>query len=408
MEISYTSEELEFRDQVRGFLRENLNPFLVNAGMRMTSIFSDFDASLLWQEALRRKGWLAVGWPEEFGGVSWTPTQQAIFTEESRQAGAPMLLPFGVQMLGPILLKYGTEAQKQELLPRILSGEDLWCQGYSEPGSGSDLASLRMRAETVGDTYVLNGSKIWTSFAHRSNKIFCLVRTDSACKPQAGISFLLVDLDSPGISVRPIVSLDDEVEQCEVFFENVEVPRSNLVGRENQGWEIAKYLLQFERGAYCYYAAIDKQFARLAQLTRTISDATSSHAGVPTAGDAPDDVFNHRLAELEVDKLALQCLERRITSGSAINQPALCLASVVKVVGTELSQRVDELCLQAAGPYVAVKQNEVFDPSYEGSVIGPESAASVAYSYINNRAATIYGGSAQIQRNIIADYLLEV
>ena len=275
-----------------------------------------------------------------------------------------------------------------------------------EPGSGSDLASLRMRAEAVGDTYLINGSKIWTSFAHRSNKIFCLVRTNSDCKPQAGISFLLVDLDCPGISVRPIVSLDDEVEQCEVFFENVEVPRSNLVGQENQGWEIAKYLLQFERGAYCYYAAIDKQFARLAQLTRAASDDEASLANQHSAGEVFDEVVDHRRAELEVDKIALQYLERRITSGSAVNQPALCLASMVKVVGTELSQRVDELCLQAAGPYVAIKQNEVLDPSYQGRVIGPEAAASVAYSYINNRAATIYGGSAQIQRNIIANYLL--
>ncbi|MEO0437677.1 MAG: acyl-CoA dehydrogenase family protein [Pseudomonadota bacterium] len=395
MDISYTQEEVAFREEVRHFLKQSLTPTMINAGQRMTSIFSDFDASLAWQEALRDRGWLAVGWPSEYGGVNWTPTQEAIFTEESKKACAPMLLPFGVQMLAPILLKYGSEEQKRDLLPRILTGEDLWCQGYSEPNSGSDLASLRMRAEADGEEFVLNGSKIWTSFAHRSNKIFCLVRTDTNCKPQAGISFLLVDLDRPGITIRPIISLDDEVEQCEVFFEDVRVPKANLVGEENQGWEIAKYLLQFERGAYCYYAAIDKQLARL-------DDVLSSQ----DLALADDPVFVDRLAELEVDKLALKYLEQRISSGSAMSHPPLCLASVVKVVGTELSQQVDELCLEAAGAYVAVKQNEVMAPEHNEACVGPRPSATVAYSYINNRASTIYGGSAQIQRNIIANYIL--
>lgn len=385
MEISFTPEEVEFRAQVRHFLEQTLTPCMINAGRRMTSIFSDFDASLAWQSALREQGWLAVGWPREYGGVDWTPTQRAIFVEESKRAGAPTLLPFGIQMLGPILIRYGTDAQKRELLPRIISGEDLWCQGYSEPGSGSDLASLRTRADSDGDSYVVNGSKIWTSFAHRSNKIFCLVRTDFDCKPQAGISFLLVDLASPGVTVRPIVSLDDEVEQCEVFFEDVRVPKSHLVGRENQGWEIAKYLLLFERGGYCYYAAVDKQLQRIS----TLADSEHNEQGTRLRDDP---VFSRELAELEVDKLALEHLEKRIISGAPMSQPALCLASVVKIVGTELSQRVDELGLQAVGPYVAVKQSDVLKPDYNGPVIGPPDGAPVAYGYINNRASTIYGG----------------
>lgn len=399
MELSHSPEDLNFKAEVRCFLEQSLTDKLVNAGNRMTSIFSDFDASLEWQAALAKKGWLAVGWPEEYGGVTWTATQQAIFAEESRAAGAPMLLPFGVQMLGPILIKYGSEQQCRDLLPRILRGDDLWCQGYSEPGSGSDLASLATRADGDGDDYIVNGSKIWTSFAHHSNKIFCLVRTDQQSKPQAGISFLLIDLNSPGVTVRPIVSLDDEVEQCEVFFENVRVPKSNLVGRENQGWEIAKYLLQFERGAYCYYVALEKQFRRLNSLTQSARNEQGIRLD-------EDPVFTARAAELEVEKLALEFLEHRINTGSALNQPPLCLASVVKVVGTELSQKIDELCMEAAGPYIAVKQNQALDPEFDGEPIGPQDAVPIAYSYINNRASTIYGGSAQIQRNIIANFVL--
>lgn len=395
MDLTQSPEDIAFRDEVRQFLDEALTPELKRAGTKMTSIFSDFNASLEWQKILLEKGWLAPNWPVEHGGINWTLMQKSIFLEESKNAGAPSLLPFGIQMLGPILIKYGTEQQKAELLPKILTGEDLWCQGYSEPGAGSDLASLQMRAVADGDDYILNGSKIWTSFAQYSNKIFCLVRTSTEGKPQAGISFLLMDLDLPGITVDKIVSLDGEVEQCQVFFEDVRVPRANLVGEENQGWEVAKYLLEHERGGYCYYVAINKQLKLMHEMAREeLNDEGQSFADDP--------VFRTALAELEVDKLGLEYVEHRIkVSGN----PG-ALSSMAKVVGTELSQKIDELAVELRGVYVAPFQNQVLEPGYTGETIGPEKGASIMNSYLNNRASTIYGGSAQVQRNIIAKVVL--
>ena len=252
MDLTLSQANIAFREEVKAFLEEALTPELKRAGLYMTSVFSDFEASLVWQKILLKKGWLAPDWPVEYGGIDWTLAQKSIFLEESQKAGAPALISMAIQMLGPMLIKYGTQQQQDELLPRILSGEDIWCQGYSEPGAGSDLASLQMKAVSDGDDYILNGSKIWTSFAQHANKIFCLVRTNTEGKPQAGISFLLMDIDLPGITVDPIVSIDGEVEQCQVFFEDVRVPKGNLLGEENQGWEVAKYLLEFERGGYSY------------------------------------------------------------------------------------------------------------------------------------------------------------
>ncbi len=399
MDLAQKQQDISFREEVVSFLSEALTPELIRAGMKMTSIFSDFDASLEWQRILLEKGWAAPNWPVEYGGIDWTLTQKSIFLEESKKAGAPSLLPFGIQMLGPILIRYGTDQQKSELLPRILSGEDLWCQGYSEPGAGSDLASLQMRAVSAGNDYIVNGSKIWTSFAQFSNKIFCLVRTSSEGKPQAGISFLLIDLDSPGITVDEIISLDREVEQCQVFFEDVRVPKANIVGAENQGWQVAKYLLEHERGGYCYYVAANKQI----ELIRSLAEQTLKENCLPYAEDPH---FNLRLASLEIDKLALEFVEHRIKSDEDAGRAQGALSSMVKVVGTELSQRLDELALDVRGAYVAPLQNHVLSPSYLGQVIGSEDGVSVMNSYLNNRAATIYGGSAQVQRNIIAKVVL--
>ena len=397
MDLKMCDEDIAFREAVRAFLKQALTPALSRSGKLMTSVFSDFESAMAWQKILNQKGWAAPDWPEEHGGTNWTINQKIIFLEESKKAGAPSLLPMGIQMLGPILIRYGSEEQKSSLLPRILSGEDVWCQGYSEPGSGSDLASLKMRAIAEGNDYILNGSKIWTSFAHRSNKIFCLVKTDVSVKPQAGISFILVDLNSPGITVSPIVSSDGEVEQCQVFFEDVRVPATNLVGRENQGWEVAKCLLEFERGGYCYYAAAAKQIAQIRSL------AVEEKTAEGWLYDL-DPVFNAQLSELEIDKLALEFTEHRINcdAGDGLGP----LSSLVKVVGTELSQKLDSLALELRGCHLAPLQNEALSYDYHGSFVGRENGLNIMNAYINNRAATIYGGSAEIQRNIIAKQIL--
>jgi alkylation response protein AidB-like acyl-CoA dehydrogenase len=399
VDLTLSQADVVFREEVKAFLEEALTPELKRAGLYMTSVFSDFEASIAWQRTLLEKGWVAPDWPVEYGGIDWTLAQKSIFLEECKKAGAPSLMAMGIQMLGPMLLKYGTQQQKDELLPRILSGEDIWCQGYSEPGAGSDLASLQMKAVADGDDYILNGSKIWTSFAQHSNKIFCLVRTSTEGKPQAGISFLLMDIDLPGITVDPIVSIDGEVEQCQVFFEDVRVPKTNLVGEENQGWGVAKYLLEFERGGYSYYVALNKQLKMIKQLA----------AEEVTVDDVPyrdDPVFANRLAELEVDKLALEFVEHRIKATLLAGGNPGALSSMTKVVGTELSQQLDELALELRGNYLAPLQNHVLAPSYQGETLGSEAGISVMNSYLNNRAATIYGGTAQVQRNIIAKLVL--
>jgi alkylation response protein AidB-like acyl-CoA dehydrogenase len=248
--IQAESREIaRFRDEVREFLDVALTDRLRRAGRNMTSVFADFDAAMEWQAILHAKGWLVPEWPVEHGGTGWSQELRHVFRDECSLAFAPSLIPMGLQMLGPVIIRYGSEAQKRDLLPRILSGEDRWCQGYSEPNAGSDLASLQTRAVRDGDHYIVNGTKIWTSYAHRSNRIFCLVRTSADGPKQRGISFFLIDLDMPGITVSPIVGNDGNVEQCQVFFDDVRVPVDHRVGAENQGWEIAKYLLEFERGA---------------------------------------------------------------------------------------------------------------------------------------------------------------
>ncbi len=399
MDLSLNQEDLIFRSQVREFLDASLTPELCRAGKRMTSVFSDFEASLTWQKILWNKGWAAADWPIEYGGTGWTLTQKSIFHEESKKSYAPSLMPMGIQMLGPILIKYGSPDQKKYLLPRILSGDDIWCQGYSEPGAGSDLASLKMRAARDGDDYILNGSKIWTSLAQHSNKIFCLVRTNNEGKPQAGISFILVDLNLPGITVEPIISLDGEVEQCQVFFDDVRVHRDNLVGNENQGWDVAKYLLEFERGGYSYYVALNKQLSLIKQ-------AAAEEISTENVSYNHDPLFSSRLVELEVDKLALEFVEHRINATTSAGGNPGTLSSMTKVVGTELSQQLDELALELRGSYVAPLQNEVLSPDYLGDSIGPQTGITFMNSYLNNRASTIYGGTAQIQRNIIAKLAL--
>jgi alkylation response protein AidB-like acyl-CoA dehydrogenase len=391
----------DFRNEVREFLGQALTPELRRAGELMTSVFADFEATMRWHKILHAKGWVAPDWPQEFGGTGWDINQRYIFQEECKLANAPSLLAMGLQMLGPMLIHFGTEAQKTHYLPRILSGEDVWCQGYSEPGAGSDLAALQTSAVREGDFYQINGSKIWTSYAHHSNWIFCLVRTSREGRPQQGISFILIDMATPGITVEPIIGLDGRGEQCQVFFDNVQVPVANLVGEENQGWTVAKYLLEFERGGHNFTIDLKKQMAKL----RRQAKAEHGPDGLPLLENP---VIRQRLAELEVEALALEHTELRIKGALEAGSNPGALSSLVKVTGTELGQRFNELSLDLLGCNVLVRQDEALEPDFAGELIGPDYALTSMAEYINNRASTIYGGTAEIQRDIIAKHVLEL
>ncbi len=389
----------EFRGEVRAFLEQALTKEIRRAGELMTSVFADFDATMAWHKILHARGWIAPDWPEAYGGTGWSLNQRYIFQEECKLANAPALLPMGLQMLGPMLIHYGTEEQKNYYLPRILSGEDVWCQGYSEPGAGSDLASLTTSAVRDGDDYVINGSKIWTSYAQHSNRIFCLVRTSKEGPPQAGISFILVDMDARGLTVDPIVGLDGTVEQCQVFFEDVRVPAANLVGAENQGWEVAKYLLEFERGGHNFTIDHKKQMAKIMRQA-------NSQYGPDHNLWINNPVFRAKFADVAVDALALEFTELRIKGDLQAGGNPGALSSLTKVMGTEIGQRFNELSLEVMGDHALVKQLDALTPGYDGEVIGPLCGLTTMAEYINNRAATIYGGSAEIQRDIIAKRVL--
>ena len=384
-----------FRAAVRDFLSEALTPELIRAGERTTSVFSDFEAGRQWQSILHQRGWGAPDWPLEYGGTGWDIQQRYIFQEECRQANAPTPVMMGIQMLGPMLMHFGTPSQKERFLPGIISGENVWCQGYSEPGSGSDLASLKTTADHDGDDFVVNGTKIWTSMAHYSDWIFCLVRTDKAVKPQAGISFLLIDMATPGITVKPFTSLDGEVEQCQVFFEDVRVPTANLLGEENQGWTVAKSLLEFERGGQHFTIDLKKQLSKMQHM---MSSETCRVTADPT--------FAYRVAETQIDVMALEQTELRIKGSLTAGDNPGALSSLVKVSGTELGQRCAELLIEAAGQSAIPWQSEVLAPSYNGSTAAASESVTTMAEYINSRATTIYGGTAEIQRSIIAKHVL--
>lgn len=360
-----------FRAEVRAFLAEALTPELARAGRRATSVFSEPQHAVAWQRALTARGWGAIDWPVEYGGPGWTPLQKYIFAAECARAGTPNLLPQGVKMVAPVLMHYGAQEQKDFFLPRILSGEHYWCQGFSEPGSGSDLASLKLKAERDGDDYVLNGSKIWTTHAHHANWMFALVRTSSEGKPQAGISFLLIDMATPGLKVDPIISLAGEHELNQVFFDNVRVPVANRLGEENQGWSVAKYLLTYERGGR--YAP--SLFAALGRLRED-------------AGDDP--VLQDRIRREMVTVEALEAIEMKSIGASGAE--AALYASVLKVQGTEAQQRIAVLECDVAGPEAWCI------PDGQSS----DRLATAVPRYLNGRAATIYAGSNEIQRDLIA------
>ncbi len=397
MDLNFTPDELAFRDEVREFLREHLPPELsdrVKAGLVVH--VEDYRR---WQKVLFERGWAAPTWPKEFGGTGWDPVRLHIYEEELALAGAPKAVPFGLRMVGPVIMAFGNAEQQKRFLPRILSAEDWWCQGYSEPGAGSDLASLKTRADRQGDHYIVNGQKTWNTMGQHANWIFCLVRTDpNAPKPQQGISFLLIDMKTPGITVRPIITLDGAHEVNEVWFENVKVPVENRIGEENSGWTYAKFLLGHERTSIAGIGASKRELGRLKQIA---SQETKN--GRPLIEDP---LFSARIAQVEIDLMALEITALRALSAESKKRAPGPEASILKIKGTEIQQALTELLMYAVGPYALPFKRASSEENDFVSVAGPEYAAPLAGNYCNMRKATIYGGSNEIQRNIIAQMVL--
>jgi acyl-CoA dehydrogenase len=393
MNLNFTEEELAFQAEVRQFLAENLPAHIVEGTANNGSVFVEKDIALEWQSILVAKGWAVPSWPAEHGGTDWTPAQKYIFSKECYHAGAPMLIPLGLLMLAPVIMAFGTEEQKAEYLPKILNGEHYWCQGYSEPGSGSDLASLKLKAERDGDEYVVNGSKIWTTHAHLADHIFCLVRTDSDVKPQAGISFLLIDMATPGVKVDPIITMAGDLEVNQVFFDDVRVPVGNRIGEENKGWSYAKYLLEFERGGGFSAQRVRHEVDNLKQL---IKDAKSENVQFDKDG-----AISRRVARIEIDLKALEITELRILSSVSAGSTPGPESSIMKISTVQLEQAVNELCVDVLG-YTGFAMN----PVAGGNPVRADYTSSIVPRYLNNRAASIFGGSQEIQRNIISKMVL--
>ncbi|OAN75711.1 pimeloyl-CoA dehydrogenase large subunit [Sulfitobacter sp. EhC04] len=394
MDLSYTPEETQFRDEVRAFLDEAL-PQRLSDKVRDGSTLSKAEVEE-WQAILSARGWLATHWPREYGGTGWNVVERFIFDVESSRANAPSIIPFGLSMLAPVLIKFGSDAQKERWLPRMLDGEDWWCQGYSEPGAGSDLANVRTTAVRDGDHYVVNGQKTWTTMAQHANMIFCLVRTDSSGKPQEGISFLLVDMTSPGVEVRPIITLDGDHEVNEVFFKDVRVPVENLVGEEGLGWTYAKYLLTYERTTM---AGIGASRAALERL-REIAQAEQSD-GKPLIEDL---LFAMRVARADIALKNLETTTMRVVAATAQGGSTGAQSSILKIKGTELRQEISALTRRAVGAYA-----QPFLPEREGAneaPVGPDYAVAATPTYLNLRKLSIYGGSNEIQKNIMTKAIL--
>ena len=394
MDLSYSPAEEAFRDEVRAFLAEHLPAELadkVKSGRELTK--ADMER---WHAILQERGWLAATWPEEHGGPGWGPVERHIFEEECCRAGAPRVVPFGIHMLGPVVIKFGSDRQKAEVLPRILDGTDWWAQGYSEPGAGSDLAGLKTTAVRDGDHYVVNGQKTWTTLGQHANRIFCLVRTGPReGKPQEGISFLLIDMDTPGVEVRPIRLIEGGHEVNEVFFDDVRVPASNLVGEENQGWTIAKYLLSHERTNIAGIGFSMEAFDKVRALAKTQKRAGRRLIDTP--------LFAARMAEIEIDLEAMKITNLRMLADAQKNgQPGL-ESSMLKIKGTVIRQAINDLSRRALGPAAAPFPSE----DLEGNLaVAPAGNARNAASYFNNRKLSIYGGSNEVQRNILSKAML--
>lgn len=394
MDMSFSPEDLAFREEVRSFIAENYPQELRG---RARSELGKEDM-LKWHRILAKKGWVAPHWPKEYGGCEWSVTQRYIWNEECARAETTPLLPFGLAMVGPVIYTFGDQEQKDRFLPGILSGDDWWCQGYSEPGAGSDLASLKTRAVREGDEYVVNGHKIWTTLAQYADWMFCLVRTDMEAKPQESISFLLIDMNTPGITVRPIITMDGAHEVNEVFLEDVRVPAENLIGKENEGWTYAKFLLGNERSGIAGVARSKKGIERLKSI------ATAENVdGTPLM---ETDEFARKVAELEIDLTALEVTELRTLAKESKGQGPGPESSILKVKGTEIQQRITELTMEAVGNYANVWMPKGEAATGNEFVPGPEVGIGAAQDYANMRKTSIYGGSNEIQRNIVAKAVL--
>ena len=396
MDLNFTPEEEAFRAEVQAFLKAKLPARIANkvkAGQRLTKADQDE-----WHAILNERGWLANHWPEEYGGPGWGAVEKFIFDTECALAGGPRIVPFGVNMLGPVLIKFGNEAQKKYWLPRILSGEDWWCQGYSEPGAGSDLASVKTAAVRQGDHYVVNGQKTWTTQGQHANMIFCLVRTDREAKAQSGISFLLVDMQSPGVELRPIRTLDGDKEVNEVFFTDVKVPVENLVGEENKGWTYAKYLLTYERTGI---AGVGFCIAALAKLKVIAAKVMKNDKPLDQ-----DPLFAARMAQVEIDLENMKTTNLRVIAAVAGGGVPGAESSMLKIRGTEIRQEILSLMRRAVGPYALPFIEEAQYEGYADEPVGPKEAATAAANYFNYRKLSIFGGSNEIQKNIISKMIL--
>jgi acyl-CoA dehydrogenase len=390
MNLAFTDEELAFAQEVREFLQRELPDSIREAAARCTTVFVDRDIALQWQAILARRGWAVPHWPVQYGGTDWTPAQRYIFTMECYRAGAPMPIPLGTLMLAPVIMAFGTEEQKDYYLPRMLWGEHYWCQGFSEPGAGSDLARLQTSAVADGDDYIVNGTKIWTTHAHFADHIFCLVRTShNPAKPQEGLSFLLIDMNSPGLEVNPIITLAGDHEVNQIFFDDVRVPVRNRVGAEGQGWECAKYLLTFERGGGFLAHKLIFEHQHVRNLHQELRER-DAHFDT-------DGIYARRIARLDIDLKALEITELRLLSQLNRNGSPGAESSVMKISHALLEQRIRELAADMLG------YGGIVSDACEALPPGSEY---VLPSYLNSRATTIFGGALEVQKNILAKTVL--
>jgi alkylation response protein AidB-like acyl-CoA dehydrogenase len=390
VDTSFAPEDLAFRDEVRAFFAEAYDADLQ---ARLNNLDTFKDAVIDWQKRLYKQGWIAPGWPKEYGGTGWNATQKFIFETERSTAGIRDVIPFGLNMVGPVIYAFGNEEQKARFLPGILQSDDWWCQGYSEPGAGSDLASLKTRAVREGDEYVVTGAKIWTSYAQYADWIFCLVRTSSEGKKQNGISFLLIDMKSPGIKVNPIVSIDNHHSLNEVEFNEVRVPVANLIGEQDKGWTYAKALLAHERTA----------IAGVADSKRSLAETRAFAEREVNGGKSllSDPLFQKRLSDIEIELMALEFTELRVLATVAAGGAPGAESSMLKIKGTEMQQAVQELRMDVAAYYQGVLPNELTSEQ-----LGHDFGSQARQTYMYGRASTIYGGSNEVQKNIIAKAVL--
>jgi alkylation response protein AidB-like acyl-CoA dehydrogenase len=398
MNLKFSQEDIKFKEEVKDFIMQNLDKNTqkkINNGHHLSK-----DDLVNWQKKLYEKGWMAPNWPEEYGGTGWSITQRYIFDEECGAAAAPSALPFGVTMVAPVIIKFGTKEQKAKYLPRILSSEDWWCQGYSEPGSGSDLASLSTKAEKINGSYIINGTKTWTTLAQHADMMFILVRTNSDCKPQEGISFMLLDMKSPGVSVKPIITLDGGHEVNMVYLENVKVPRENLIYEENKGWTVAKYLLGHERTSIAAVSRSKKALSKVREIAKLNINGDSNLTD--------DSRFMDKVTKCDVRLQALEYAELKSISDDVKGIPPGPEASMLKIRGSEIQQEITELVLEASGYYANPYQPNIMDIGNNEPLIGPEWSSAAAPKYFNTRKTTIYGGSNEIQKNILAKMVLEL